>query len=195
MKKQSSAETVLSVPYKQWVRTYKHILFDYLRSTSRDDLHPDDVDRLLNGVIIRKSSSGRLDVFIDSTLSPEEKKIVHIAIKNTPRLKGALYYLPVALVGQQGAAAKANTGAAHRMTTPPRLGERMILLILRTKEERANIPGDLEEEFKLIAATHGERYAKLWYYKQVVASAWPLIRKAVGWGLLASIGEWIRRGI
>lgn len=77
---------------------------------------------------------------------------------------------------------------------PPQLGERILLLIL-TKDERVNIPGDLEEEFRGIAARHGARYAKLWYYKQVAASAWPMIRKAVRWGLLASVGEWIRRFI
>lgn len=81
---------------------------------------------------------------------------------------------------------------AKNISSPPRLGERILLLVLRTKEERANIPGDLEEEFKEIAVKHGARYAKLWYYKQVAASAWPLIRKAVGWGLLASVGGWIR---
>jgi hypothetical protein len=77
-------------------------------------------------------------------------------------------------------------------TESPRLGERLLLLIL-SKEDRVNIPGDLEEEFAEIATKHGARYAKLWYYKQVAGSAWPMIRKAVGWGLLASIGEWIRR--
>lgn len=76
----------------------------------------------------------------------------------------------------------------------PQFGERLLLLIL-TKEDRVNIPGDLEEEFKQIAAKHGARYVKLWYYKQVAASAWPMIRKAAGWGLLASIGAWIRRYI
>ncbi|MGB8510439.1 MAG: hypothetical protein WCD76_18845 [Pyrinomonadaceae bacterium] len=75
---------------------------------------------------------------------------------------------------------------------PPQLGERLLLLILK-KEERVNIPGDLAEEFTEIAARHGERFAKLWYYKQVAASSWPMIRKAVRWGLLASVGEWIRR--
>jgi hypothetical protein len=75
---------------------------------------------------------------------------------------------------------------ASKLFVPPLLGERLLLLIL-AKEERANIPGDLEEEFKEIALKHGARYAKLWYYKQVAASAWPMLRKAVGWGLLASI--------
>lgn len=87
------------------------------------------------------------------------------------------------------------TGIALNSSSPtpaPQFGERLLLLLLRTKEERANIPGDLEEEFKQIAARYGARYAKLWYYKQVAASVWPLMRKAVGWGLLASVAEWVR---
>lgn len=74
----------------------------------------------------------------------------------------------------------------------PQLGERLLLLVL-SKEERVNIPGDLEEEYRGIAAKHGARYAKLWYYKQVAASAWPIVRKAVSLGLLAWVAEWIRR--
>jgi hypothetical protein len=75
----------------------------------------------------------------------------------------------------------------------PRLGERLLLLVLRSKEERNNIPGDLEEEYREIAARHGVRYAKLWYYKQVVSSALPAIRKIVRWGLMVSAWAWIRR--
>ncbi|MDQ1593257.1 MAG: hypothetical protein QOG71_3884 [Pyrinomonadaceae bacterium] len=68
----------------------------------------------------------------------------------------------------------------------------MLLLILK-KDERVNIPGDLAEEYGEIAVKHGARFAKVWYYKQVAASAWPMIRKGVRWGVLASVGEWIRR--
>jgi len=75
---------------------------------------------------------------------------------------------------------------------PPQLGERLLLLIL-TKEDRANIPGDLEEEFAQIAAKHGARFAKVWYYKQVATSTWPMIRKVAKCGVLTIIGEWIRR--
>lgn len=85
-----------------------------------------------------------------------------------------------------------NLSAVAKASSPPVFGERILLLIL-TKEERVNIPGDLEEEFRGIAAKHSARYAKLWYYKQVAASAWPIMRKAVGWGLLTSIGAWLRR--
>lgn len=78
-----------------------------------------------------------------------------------------------------------------KASSPPAFGECMLLLVL-TKAERVNIPGDLEEEFRGIAAKHGARYAKFWYYKQVAASAWPMIRKAIWMGLLTWVGEWIR---
>jgi hypothetical protein len=81
-----------------------------------------------------------------------------------------------------------------KATTPPQFGERILLFIL-TKDERVNIPGDLAEEFAEIAAKHGARFAKVWYYKQVVASAWPMIRKGVRWGVWAWIGEWLRQRI
>jgi hypothetical protein len=77
---------------------------------------------------------------------------------------------------------------------PPKRAEQLLLLVLN-KQEREYLVGDLEEEFKQIAAKHGARYAKLWYYKQVAASAWPMMRKAAGWGLLASVGAWIRKFI
>ena len=79
-------------------------------------------------------------------------------------------------------------------SSAPRLGERILLLIL-SKEERLNIIGDLTEEYAEIATKHGERFARIWYYKQVATSAWPMIRKAIRWGVLASLGAWIRRFI
>lgn len=82
----------------------------------------------------------------------------------------------------------------NHATPPPRLGERLLLLIL-TKEDRINVPGDLEEEFAHIAVKHGDRFAKVWYYKQVAASAWPMSLKAIRWGIFAWMSEWIRRHI
>lgn len=79
-----------------------------------------------------------------------------------------------------------------KVLVAPKVGERLLLLIL-TKEERVNIPGDLEEEFAEIAAKHGERFAKVWYYKQVAASAWPLVRKALRWGIIIWGQDWIRQ--
>ncbi|MDQ3820983.1 MAG: permease prefix domain 2-containing transporter [Acidobacteriota bacterium] len=75
---------------------------------------------------------------------------------------------------------------------PPKRAEQLLLLIL-TNEEREYLVGDLAEEYIDIQSKHGERFAKVWYWKQVIASASPLIRKALRWGLLAWAEEWIRR--
>jgi hypothetical protein len=81
-----------------------------------------------------------------------------------------------------------------KTSSPPQFGERMLLLVL-SKDERVNIPGDLAEEYIEIREVHGVRFAKIWYYKQVVASAWPLFWKALKWGVWAYVGTWIRRYI
>jgi hypothetical protein len=81
---------------------------------------------------------------------------------------------------------------SSNLATPPKLGERILLLIL-SKDERVNIPGDLAEEYAEIAEKHGERFANIWYWKQVTASAWPLIWKALRWAIWAYVGAWMRR--
>ncbi|MDQ1591610.1 MAG: hypothetical protein QOG71_2237 [Pyrinomonadaceae bacterium] len=84
------------------------------------------------------------------------------------------------------------TPANTKKPVPPKRAEKLLLLIL-DKKGREYLVGDLAEEYTEIAAKQGERFAKVWYYKQVAASAWPMIRKGVRWGLIASVGEWIRR--
>ncbi|MBV9960115.1 MAG: hypothetical protein JO360_16940 [Acidobacteria bacterium] len=78
------------------------------------------------------------------------------------------------------------------ISAPPKRAEQALLLML-SKEEREHLIGDLAEEYSEIESIHGERFANLWYSKQAVASAWPLIWKALRWGVWASIGAWIRR--
>jgi hypothetical protein len=138
-----------------------------IESHKLDIAYYEDVDRR-HGLIMR--------------LEEELPRLIEEYICLQAELPAAPHALPKFLQIQQSGS-----------VVPPQNGERLLLLILRTKEERVNIPGDLEEEYRVIAAKHGTRYAKLWYYKQVAASAWPMVRKAVGWGLLASIGAWIRR--
>lgn len=108
----------------------------------------------------------------------------------------AVLLLAVSATGALGSliGSQVSDTESNKSHTPPQFGER-ILIHLLTKEECITIPGDLAEEYAEIAARHGERYAKLWYYKQLAASALPLIRKVFRWGLLASVGEWIRRSI
>ncbi len=76
----------------------------------------------------------------------------------------------------------------------PRRAEQVILLIF-PKNNREHLLGDLAEEYIEIAVKHGDRFANIWYWKQVVASAWPFLKKALRWGLLVSSWEWIRRFI
>src|SRR5438128_2331462 len=37
--------------------------------------------------------------------------------------------------------------------------------------------GDAEEEFAVVAARHGARRARRWYWTQTLASAWPLLAR------------------
>jgi hypothetical protein len=85
------------------------------------------------------------------------------------------------------------TSFARAKFIPPSTGEKMFLLILNREERRSNILGDLAEEYCQLAERLGERFARLWYYKQAVASLWPLMRSAAKWSLLAWAGELIRR--
>jgi hypothetical protein len=142
--------------------------------------------RLLKEIKIFCYMDGTVYVNVEPTLPEELHAIFHRMISRLPRMWGTRLYT--------NAYYSKVMGIPAQQSAAPRLGERILLLIL-TKEERINIPGDLEEEYRSIAAKHGARYAKLWYYKQVAASAWPMVRKTVGWGLLASIGAWIRRYI
>lgn len=83
-------------------------------------------------------------------------------------------------------------GVEFQIREPPKRAVQLLLLLL-TKEARENLIGDLAEEFIDIQVKHGMTFARVWYWKQVAGSAWPLMKKAVRWGLLASIGEWVRR--
>lgn len=78
--------------------------------------------------------------------------------------------------------------------TPPSFGEFSLYMIL-SKKDRQYVIGDLAEEFAEVLVKFGSRKARIWYYKQVITSAWPLIRKGFRIGLLAWAGEWIRRRI
>jgi hypothetical protein len=78
---------------------------------------------------------------------------------------------------------------------PPRKAERLLLLLLSRNPSELSIIGDLSEEFFGIASRHGIRFAKIWYWKQVAASAFPFLRVALRSAFLALIGEWIRRRI
>lgn len=80
-------------------------------------------------------------------------------------------------------------------SVPPPLPKRaeQIVLLIFPKKIREYLIGDLAEEYAEVAAKHSTKFAKVWYWKQVAASAWPFLKKALTWGLLASTWEWVRR--
>ena len=76
---------------------------------------------------------------------------------------------------------------------PPQFGEYILYLFL-LKKDRDNVLGDLQEEYSEVLLKFGRTKAKIWYYKQVYTSIWPLLRRALlKWTALIGIGEWIRR--
>jgi hypothetical protein len=62
--------------------------------------------------------------------------------------------------------------------TIPRLAKFLIEIILE-KVDRENILGDLEEEYSERIALRGTLKTKLWFYKQVLFSVWPLFHKEI----------------
>jgi hypothetical protein len=59
--------------------------------------------------------------------------------------------------------------------TPPKKAEYLLYYLL-TKPDRESIPGDLEEEYRtIIVPKFGPQYARIWYWKQVILSVWPII--------------------
>ena len=76
---------------------------------------------------------------------------------------------------------------------PPRLAEYTLFLFLSGRD-RINMIGDLEEEYRYLEVKFGRRAARIWYFKQVITSIGPQLRRAVfRWVSIAWIEEWVRR--
>lgn len=192
MNNKSDAKAELSARGKEWMLEYKHTLFNFLRDCLRDDFTADKIDRILSCIVIRPGRH-TVDLLFNVELLSEEKLAVVNALSIAPHIeKWSISSGRITIAWGRDYTSKVSISLPTQLPTPPQFGERLLLLIL-SKEERVNIPGDLAEEYIKIAATHTVRYAKFWYYKQIAASAWPLIRKVIKWGLLASLWTWIRR--
>lgn len=60
----------------------------------------------------------------------------------------------------------------------PKVADHLLYLVT-SEEYRENLVGDLIEEYSELQARFGERYARIWFYRQVIASFWPLFRRAI----------------
>lgn len=75
-------------------------------------------------------------------------------------------------------------------THPPACAEKLLYLFLPNRMRKPLI-GDLEEEFRTeIAPKFGARFARVWYWKQVLSSLWPLLcRRLIKLASLAWLGK------
>jgi hypothetical protein len=116
----------------------------------------------------------------------EWEELKHL-LKVQPQLKEILGY---------GALAKAEIEAAGERSVsgePPKPAEYLAYLFL-PKADRETLLGDLTEEYPALAVKFGRRGAQFYFYKQVIWSIWPLVRKTiVKWGLFGWVVELIRK--
>ena len=77
---------------------------------------------------------------------------------------------------------------------PPKLAEYLLYFFL-SRIERENAVGDLVEEYsQTIIPRFGSRWGRIWFYKQVFTSLWPLARRVIlKWAIFGWVAELIRR--
>jgi hypothetical protein len=61
----------------------------------------------------------------------------------------------------------------------PPINAEYVLHVVLGKEEREAVIGDLVQEYGCIMLRFGQRHADIWFYKQVILSVWPFLRRAV----------------
>jgi len=74
---------------------------------------------------------------------------------------------------------------------PPRLAEYTFYLIIRDKNARSVILGDLEEQYQDVYSKFGRRMASVFYWEQVMLSLGPLIWKTLT--KIVQIRHWFAR--
>lgn len=84
------------------------------------------------------------------------------------------------------------SGDEIKKIVPP-FGEYLLYLFL-TRQERITLIGDLTEEFVGVYLKFGETKSRIWYYKQVFTSLWPLIKRFIfRWGFLGIVWRVFKR--
>jgi len=74
---------------------------------------------------------------------------------------------------------------------PPTRVQSVDFTAIRSQQQ---LIGDLEEEYRYLEVKFGRRAARIWYFKQVITSIGPQLRRAVfRWVSIAWIEEWVRR--
>lgn len=83
--------------------------------------------------------------------------------------------------------------ASDLLPKPPVNATYMLFLLLG-RVEREVVIGDLVEEYAQIIERFGKFRADIWFYRQVIGSLWPLLRRAIlKIGALVWLGRALRR--
>lgn len=87
-----------------------------------------------------------------------------------------------------------HTSQVSQSKTPKFAEFLLCFFLVQSREERENLLGDLQEEYTWFLLRFGRMKARLWVYKQVCTSIWPLLRrKLLKLTVLAGFSEWVRR--
>jgi len=139
---------------------------------SREVIVPSEVFRQLASIekslALHQERARELDrelPSLDLATAKQTVKAWHVELRNDlqPQIRLVANYL------RQIALAKSR---------PPFDAEYMLHLFLG-KEERAAVIGDLVEEYRLMLRRFGRRRADVWFYKQVIFSMWPFVRRVL----------------
>lgn len=106
--------------------------------------------------------------------------LVSIEVKSLWGLIGVGFFLHVAEVYFLISLYRSNHSYQQH---PPKFGEYLFQLLI-SKKDSESLLGDLAEEYGHIQTKFGARKARVWYYKQVFFSIWPLLRYGIrlSWG-------------
>ena len=91
-------------------------------------------------------------------------------------------------------------GIRHHVSSEPSHFAEYLLYLLLPQKYRECLPGDLAEEYwTLVLPKFGIRKAKLWYWKQVITSLWPVfwpqVKRVAALAGAAKLAEEVRKWI
>lgn len=119
------------------------------------------------------------------------------AHSSLPFWTGLLSWITFSIIGDRLMKVRSIELGLTENKAPSKLPMTYLFCFLLPKKIRESLLGDIEEEYQEIRAEYGERIAKLWYYKQLLALVWPTLqmsgRTLVKWGAVGWVGEIVRR--
>ena len=118
----------------------------------------------------------KLRLLIRRELTQRDLKMLHAKIVTFRKAKESITRSElVSLLRLTSIYSYARNPASNR---PPLNAEYVLYLLLRNGEREAVI-GDLVECYGQILRRFNKRRADVWFYKQVIGSLWPLLRRAL----------------